>query len=284
MIRMSSVWDRATEFVGDNLRPILPFALVVMVAAAVQDIANQQLLTAAPLARLGGSGVLLIVSLVATVMRLAILALAIDDRRSPGEAFALVAGRLLAVLGLFALIGIVLTLAVLPVAAMLIAGGVTIQQLAQFDAQTIAQTMAAFPPGLALAIVGYALALGVAACWLGARLALLMPVVLAERQSVGAFARSFALTSGYALRILGVLILIGIVGFVGGLAAKTVFGSVLALALGRDGPLGVASILTALIVAAVMALVAVIGEAFTGKLYLAARAAEAEANAEAAGA
>lgn len=270
MFSMSSVWDRATEFVGDNLSAILPFALVIIATATVQEITNQAVEGTAPMAMLAASCVLIIVSLFSVVARLAVIALAVDDNRSAGEAAALAIGRLFAVLLLIVLLFAILGLLTVPMIVALIAGGVDPQQLRSLNADTIA----ALPMSVTLFELIYSLVLCVVLLWIGARLALLFPVMLVERRLFGALGRSFRLTRGYALRILGVLLLIGIVGGVAAMAARTVFGSVLRLALGGETAFSIASVITAIVVAAVATVFTVIGDAFTGKLYAAARAAE----------
>ncbi len=270
MFSMSSVWDRATEFVGDNLSAILPFALVIIATATVQEITNQAVEGTAPTAMLAASCVLIVVSLFSVVARLAVIALAVDDNRSVGEAAALAIGRLFAVLLLIVLLFAILGLLTVPMIVALVAGGVDPQQLRSLNADAIA----ALPMGVTLFELVYSLVLGVVLLWIGARLALLLPVMLVERRLFGALGRSFRLTRGYALRILGVLLLIGIVGGVAAMAARTVFGSVLRLALGGETAFSIASVITAIVVAAVATVFTVIGDAFTGKLYAAARAAE----------
>ncbi len=72
-------------------------------------------------------------------------------------------------------------------------------------------------------------------------------------------------------KIIGMLILYGIVAGVAILATRTVFGSVLRLVLGGDGLVTTASVLTALIGAVVQTVFVVLAAAFTAKLYLAVR-------------
>lgn len=272
MISMSTVWDRATEFVGDNLGSLLPFALVIAGTVAAQDIAGQlgKAAVGAPAATLAASGIAFVISLVALFARFAITALAIDDRRSSSDAAALAAGRYLPALGVFLLLLVCVFALVLPMIIVLAANGVPVTQLRNIDPQA----MKALPGWAVAFVLLYSLALVVVVLWLAARLALVIPVVLIEGKTLGAFRRSFGLTRGLALRILGVLVLIAIVGGVAVVAARAVFGTVFRLTLGDGGPLTPGPLITALLVALVSTVFTLIGDAFTGKLYVAARAAE----------
>lgn len=272
MVRMSTVWDRTTEFVADNLGAIFPFALVIAAIAAVQDIANAASADASPETILAVSLIGFVLSLAPLAARLAVIVLAVDGARRGGEAVVLVLGRLLAVIGIIAIIGLVFVLLMVPLLVMLVAGGIDLTQMQHLDAAAVQAIPTSVQGGIAL----YVLAIAAGLLWLGARLAVIFPVVLFERVLEGSFARSFDLTRGLALRIIGVLIMISVVGGVATTATRMVFGSVLRLVLGDGGATGVASILTAIVAAAVVTLFTVISDTFAGKLYVAARAAEAD--------
>jgi hypothetical protein len=105
--------------------------------------------------------------------------------------------------------------------------------------------------------------------WLIARLSTVSSVVVAERRGLGAFGRSWALTRGYALRIVGAGLLLVIVGNVAVLAAQTVFGSIFRIVLGNEGVMNAATVLTALFVAIVSAAFTTVLTTFFAKLYVA---------------
>ncbi|MDB5707150.1 MAG: hypothetical protein JWN66_4266, partial [Sphingomonas bacterium] len=132
-------------------------------------------------------------------------------------------------------------------------------------------TNAAMPNGVGGFIALYSLFVLGVLLWLGARLSLLSPVILREGRWVGALGRSFKLTRPIVLKIIGVMILYGIVWGVSVLAAKTVFGFVFGLIAGGDGPVTVGSVLTSICVAFVLTMFSVLAAAFVGKLYLAVR-------------
>lgn len=269
MVRMSSVWDRATEFVGDNLSTLLPFALLILIATAVQDLIGQAISPVMPAMMLAGYGITILIVLIALFARLAVVALALDDRRTGGAAAAIAAGRLLAMVGVLILLGIVFVVLVAPLAIVPVASGLRPEM---FQLLGTAALQMLSPGALAFMSI-YGLFLLLLLFWAMARLALIPPVLVAEGVAFGSIARSFALTRGMTLRILGVLILLGIVGSVAVLAARTVFGSVLRLALGGTGPASVTGIVTAIVAAAIATLFGLLRDAFISKLYLAATAA-----------
>ena len=90
----------------------------------------------------------------------------------------------------------------------------------------------------------------VAGLWISATLVPLFAVVVNERRGIGALRRCYVLTRGAALRLIGVLILYGIVVVVVMAAATSVIGVVARLILG-----GEAAATVALIVALVSTLV-----------------------------
>jgi hypothetical protein len=101
------------------------------------------------------------------------------------------------------------------------------------------------------------------------RLAPLSGLILSERRGAGAIPRAFRLTRGLTWKLVGVVILYAIVSIVAQWAAQGVFGSVLALIAGGEGPVTLAGVLTGAIVAAVQTAFTVLAAAFTAKLYLA---------------
>ncbi|OYY89324.1 MAG: hypothetical protein B7Y45_12600 [Sphingomonas sp. 28-66-16] len=275
---MGTVWDRATEFLSDNVAVIAPLALfAIFLPTSVQS-------NIAPIVENGNAasmiglrivGVLL--SIVSLFGQLAIIALAIDPDRTTGVATRLARARLVPVVVAALLVLIAMLMLAVPVVAMLAASGVDLAALAEASASGQAPVMPPMSATTAWGIAGYGLVAAGLLLWGSARLSLLYPVILEERGSLRAFRRSFALTRGLAWPIIGVLLLYVVVSTVAALAAKTVFGSVLVLVAGRGGPLGVANVLTAIIVAAVSAGFSVLGAAFTAKLYVATRAVAGEA-------
>lgn len=277
MATMGTVWDRATEFLSDNLATVMPVALfAIFLPVSVQGNLAPMMAGASPTVTIGLQAVNLFLSVVSMIGQLGIIALALDPARSSGDAFGVALGRLPAAL-LVALVELLLLgLLFAPVIVALVIAGVDLQTIAatgKFDPTTL-------NPGIAAFIGIYSLLCLVVLIWVIARLILAMPVVVGERRALGAIGRSFALTRGVAMKIIGVAILYYVVSTVAVLAAKTVFGSILALIAGGEGALNIGSVLTSIIVAMVATAFAALSAAFTAKLYVAAsRGAEGVADA-----
>lgn len=265
MISMGTVWDRTTECLSDNLATILPIALAaIFVPACVSGSLAELNRGAAPGVAAGLGFASLLLAIVTFWGQLAITALALDPSLGRGAVSAatrrLPAGLLVMILLLLAAL-----LLAIPAGVILAVNGV--------DFTTAAPgAMPAVPPAAALWMVLYVLVLLPVMLWLAARLAVVLPALVGERLAVGAIPRSWRLTGGSALKIVGVLILYAVVATVASLAATTAFGAVITLIAGRgeDG-LSLATVLTAIVGGAVSTAFTVLGAAFTAKLFLALR-------------
>jgi hypothetical protein len=194
---------------------------------------------------------------------LAIVALAIQPR-SVRAALGQAGLRLPVVVGFAILLSLVSLLLAVPAVVILSAYG--------FDFLAAAEGGTLEPEVAATAwIILYMLVLLPVLLWIGARLSLVLPVVVAERRGLRAISRSFTLTRGLAAKIIGMLLLYGIVSLVLTAAVRFGTGTIFAIAFGSDDGLGAASVLTLMLTAAVETVMAVLLWAFTGKLYLAAR-------------
>lgn len=264
MVSMGTVWDRATEFLSDNLAAIFPLALcaIFIPSAISQSIAPLGALstTAALSVQLGS----ICLSLVSLWGKVAITALALDAAAGRGNAIAAANRRSLSIIGIILVIGVAVIALMLPVAIALAAAGVDFQA-------GMTGGKPAVPAGVVGFLLLYMLLFCCALIWFSARLALVMPTMIMERRGLGVFARSFKLTRPIQWKILGVLILYFIVSIVSFLAAKLVFGSVLGLIAGGDRPVTVATVLTSILVSVVLTGFSVLATAFTAKLYLAVR-------------
>lgn len=265
MVKMGDVWDRTVEFLGDNLGAITPVALLAFFLpfsiqsnfAALGDEGQLPQMTQVALgvAQLAFAVVMLWGQLVITVM-------ALDIAGGAGPA-RIASARLLPVLGASLILFAALLVLFLPVPVLAYLGGVDVAALQQGRIE-------AANPSILTAIALYMLVLTPVLLWLGARFALVQPAVAREGRPLGAIARSWQLTRGYALRIVGVLILYYLVSSVAYGAARLVFGSIFALVAGAgDGGLSVAGVLTSIACGAVQTASAVVLPAFAGKLYLA---------------
>jgi hypothetical protein len=258
---MGTVWDRTAEFLTDNLTAIVPIALLAFFVpfsiqgnfAQVNDSANTQLST-----------VLALVSLAFSVLAmwgsLALAAMALDlaDGKTAGR---LAGKRLIPALVVAIVTGLGAAALVAPAALILWLNGIDILTLFRGEPIDLPAAVG-WPLGL------YMILLVPALLWLCARLALSSAVVVAEKRMLGAIRRSFELTRGIALRIVGVLLLYVLVSSVAALATRTVFGSIFQLIAGpADGGISLSQVLTSVMVAAVQTGFTMIAPVFTAKLY-----------------
>ena len=273
MVSMSSVWDRTAEFLSDNLRAVFTIAAVSMfVPTAVSAIVQQAAVGAGPGVKLIAAVLAVVLALVTMVGQLAIAMLAIDPLRDPRGTLGAAGRRLPALIGVSLALGAALIVAFLPLVILLGLDG--------FD--PTAMEGGAMPPlsGASIAAIVLYLLVGLPVlCWLGARLAVVTPIVAVERRGLGAIAHGYRMTRGHAGRIFGILLLIVVVGGVVALAVKLVVGTVLRLAIGGGSGFDWALALTAVAAAIVSTALSVTLTAFVAKLYVALAArSEAAAN------
>jgi hypothetical protein len=263
MVKMGTVWDRTAEFLSDNLGAVLPVALLAFFVPASISSNLEAVIAGAsiPLA-LGLRLVELLLAIVSIWGSLAIVAMALDGGEEASPA-AIARRRLPAALAVSVVLGLAAGALVLPIPLFLYATGHDLMAIAQ-GRQIEISRFAAWTVAI------YSLVLLLAMLWLGARLFVINPAIVRERLVFGAVARSWSLTRGSAVRIVGVMILFAVVGAVARLAAGTVFGSIFALVAGNDAEgISLAGVLTSIVTAAVQTAFMVLFPAFEAKLYLA---------------
>lgn len=263
MVKMGTVWDRAAEFLTDNLPAILPSALFAFfvplsITGSLEPVlyAPEQALTYV----LWG----IVFGLTALVNwgSLVLVAMAMErDGEGKRDAGALAARRLVPALLVQIAIFALLTALFAPVALTLTAG------------ERAGGTWS-IPVVVAWPLMIYLVCAIIAAIWILARLVMVYPVIVAEGRWFGAIWRSFVLTRGNALRIVGVILLYVLVSIVGMLATKTVFGSIFTLIAGPGDGMSLSSVLTSVMTAVVGTGFSVIVPVFAAKLYLALDAAQ----------
>lgn len=267
MATMSTVWDRAAEFLGDNLAAVTPLALLTLFVPL--SLLGNLVPLVGSIGTVGDIAlgfVLLALSIVTVWGGLAITALALDPVAGREPAIAVANRRLLPVLGVGLVVLAVVAVLALPFGIALGFSGLDMTGMAPGRPSTTAPNIAAI-----LFVVLYVPVFALLLLWLAARLALVNPVMAMERRGLGVFARSFVLTARIQWKLIGVLLLYFVVSQVAALAAQSVFGVVFGLLIGGDGPVNVASVLTSIIVAAVSTLFSLFAIAFLARLYLAAR-------------
>lgn len=266
-VRIGTVWDRTVDVLQGRAGMLFVLALGFMFVPTV--IGNGIALFAGTgMGARAASGIVNIAaSLLLLAGLLAVTAAASDPRVDQRDAAATGLVRLGPAVGLILLVAAAAAVVMVPIAYLVFASGAT------YNAATgrIDVTRAA---GGGIALAGLlSLLVFLAGLWLSAKLVPLFAVIVNERLGLGAFRRSFALTRGATLRLIGVLILYGVVLLVVMTAATTVIGLIARLLLGADAPAGVAFVV-AVVSAAVTAVASVVQAVFYAQYYVAARDAE----------
>lgn len=264
MVKMGAVWDSTTDVLAGRGAMIVRIALVTFFLPGVIQDAVPLVFGAGAVATVA-NGVLGIVLIVATLFgTLALTAAASDPSTDEPAAYRIGAAALLATIGTVLLIGIVFAILLVPGLLLLISSGY------DYRAAAAGLPQSAVSPQALGGFAIYLLVFALFAIWAGARLVLLYAVIVNERRGVGAIRRSFELTRGLTLRIIGVVILYAIVTLIAVVAAQSVVGLVARLALGPDHPLLV-TFLAAIAVAVVTTASAVLQPIFAARLYAAVR-------------
>lgn len=263
MVRVGVVWDRTVAFLGDRIGTLLPIALATLVLPGALSSVLQPIRATAGNGASGAIGLVVLASgLVSLWGQLAVTALVLDQAGG-GAALRHGGRRLPAMLGIALVLLIAVLLATAPLSWLaMVASG------ARMDMEGVRMAMSGGRRGtLALLAIIYA----VLGLWIGARLSVLMPVVVEERLGLRAIPRAYALTRGLGLKLVGVILLYGAVLSIVSYAAQTVFGSVMLLVAGGEGTVTVASVVTALLVSCVTAAFSVLACVFLALLYRAVR-------------
>jgi hypothetical protein len=261
VVRIGDVWDRTMDVLGTRAAAFAPVALLAFwlpgVAEAAIGAFGGKTPAAAMLAALVGLAALVI----QTWGQLAIVALAGEPVPPRAEASAVATRRLPRALLVLLVYFAAAVVAVLPIVVVLAASG--------FDWAGAAAGRSVKPPAVAVAVsLLYTLALLPVALWLIARLVLVMPVIVAEGRGFGAFGRSFRLTRGLALKLIGFLILVAIVWGVAGSAVHFILFLPLRLVTGPGGT-AAATFVAGIGTAALSAVATTALSVFTARLYLA---------------
>lgn len=263
MVSMGNVWDRTAEFLSDNLGTILPVALLAIFVPSVVSSNLSELQQGAPPALSVGLGAAsLVLALITFWGQLAITALAIDPAQGR-DATRVATRRYLPALLVMVILLVALFLTVIPLAIILAVGGMDFTGVQP-------GSMPEVPESVGMWVAIYLLILLPVTLWLFARLAVVLPVIVGEQLMIGAIPRSWRLTRGLALKIVGVLILYIIVSLVATLAATTAFGAIMTLIAGRgDDGLSLATVLTTIVGGVVSTGFTVLAAAFVAKLFVA---------------
>lgn len=267
-VTMGAVWDRTSEVLSGRFGALAGIAfLTLFLPLTILLVWTTSVAARVPGAAAGAISilVLLLVVVAAALGALAMIALASDPATTRAEAWALARARLLPLLAVVGILVVVAIVLLLPIIGVLTAAHVDMARLA---AGASAGAAPAMSRGVVTFLALYYLAFLILMIWASARLSVLNAVVLHERLGLGAIRRSIALTRGLTWRLIGVLFLYVIVLFVVRLAAQSVVGVVLRLALGPAN-IPTVGIVVALVGAAVTTVFSIIAVAFSAQLYVA---------------
>lgn len=264
MVRIGTVWDRTVEVIGGRTAVLAAIAaLTLFLPTMIRDavaLAVAEGTAAKPLV-----GALSLLVAIATLWGVLALTVVSSDPATDRDAGLRIGAAALP----SALVVVIVLLAGF---ALLFVPGFILLARSGFDFAAAARDQAQpqLSPGAMGAFALYALVYCMVLIWAAARLAVLYPVVVNERRGLRSIARSFELTRGLVWKIVGVLILYGVVFFVALAAATSVSGLIFRIALGADKAVLVA-FLAGVVGALVTAIFAVLQTVFTAQLYIAAR-------------
>ncbi len=258
MISMNQIWDGSIAFIRKEAALLVPLALATLyLGDVVTTLAQGGATPAKP--NLLATIAMLAGTIWSIVGQLSIVSLVLKPGQSVGESLAHGAARLGKVLLVAVMLGVVVALALTPIAVVAVANGAN---------PAVPETLQKLPSWLGLimlAVVGGLI-------WLGIRLSLMNALIVDRNPGVlDALRRGFKLTQGIAARLSLVIILYALVLLVLGSAVKFVAGSLFSLigtALGSDFA---GAVMTALVGAIVNASLALIATVFLATLYRAVR-------------
>lgn len=265
MVRMGSVWDRTTEVLRGRAAILGSIAAVAIFLPAVINTAVAMTVTA------GSVGVALIAMAIAFGVllanlwgQLAMLAVSTDPATTRADAMRQASARVLPALGVLLGLAVIFGVGFFVLQLLLQAAGMQAPGRAM-PMPTMEAMQAAMRDRTGLALLAF---LVVALC-LTARLLLLNAVILNERRGIGAIARSWRLTRGMTMRLVGLMLLFVVILLIPTLAAQSVVGLIFRLVLGEGGIAG-ATFAASIAGAAVTTVFTVVAAAFTAQLYVAA--------------
>lgn len=268
-VSMATVWDRTSEVLAGRQGILATIALATLWLPAViqQGIAAALIGDASAPAPGGAGGAIRLMSLVVTIValwgKLAVVAVASDPANGTSDAYRLALRRLPLLLGLALLIGVGFAVLAIPLA---IVAAPYASSMMAYGSTAMTAPMGFIPAGQRAFFALYLLALMVALSWVVVRLLALNPVVLNEREGLASYRRSFQVTHGHFWRLLGVILLFGVIIAVAGFATQAVVGVAARLLLG-PAHLALAAVVTTLFTAAVGAAGNVVALVFVTQFY-----------------
>lgn len=266
MIRIGTIWDRTVDVLQGRGGILTTIAFLTLFLPAVASGAFRSFTDPGSAAMAAGLPIGLAVLVLMLLGMLAITAVASDPAVDRPHAFGIATRRLPATLGILLLLAVAGTLLVAPAGIALVMAGATFTPAGAMNVDRAA------PGPLMLAGLLF-FVFFLVALWLSVKLVPLFGVIVNERLGIRAVPRSFRLTRGSTLKLIGVLILYVVVCLVVASAANAVTGVVARLLLGAEADATVA-FLVAIVSAALTALATVVQTVFYAQFYVAAVARE----------
>ncbi len=254
MTTMTAIWDESVAFIKRESALLVPLLLATFVVgdAGMTLINGTMSASGGQLGAASGVGAMLALLLTMTG-QLAVTVMVLRDRVSVGEAIRLGLTRLPKLLIIGLMFVSVALLALLPVVIILVGAG--------YDLTAARPNLPLWSSVVFLAFAGVAI-------WLGVRLSTLTALIVdRDPPLVQGIKNSFAMTSGYGWRILGVFILYGLVALVLGGVARFVFGGAFVLLGGAIGMPGLGMVLAAIASGVVGGALAMMASIFMAHLY-----------------
>jgi hypothetical protein len=263
-IKMGTVWDRTLDVIRGRMAILAGIALATVYVPGLLGPAYAAV-TGQPADAGAVQGVIGIISAVLTMIGvLAMTAVATDPAVDGAQGVRLGAARLGPALANLIVLVIAFGVLFLPSIVALFTAGATVGVAGKVD-------VTGASGGLLMVSALLMIVALIVLLWFSARLVPLFAVIVNERRGLGAIPRSFALARGSALRLLGVIILFGIVLLVVMAAVGSVSGVIARLLLGGEAE-AMVTLVVSLFVTLVTAAGTVVQTVFYAQFYAAALA------------
>ncbi len=226
---MGNVWDRTGEVLNGRGGMLAGIAILTLFVPGAIN-AAYKIFTPASSASVAVGMLLTLAATVAALWgQLAIIGAASDPATTRAAANRQASARLVPAVLVALVLGVAFSIAFMPAILLLVVAGFDFASA--FGGGTPAPPIA---PGAGLLAALYMIVVLIAALFLFSRLLPLYAVVLHERLSIGAIARTWRLTRKHTWRLVGVILLFLIVLMIATWAAQSVIGLVARLVLGGN--------------------------------------------------
>ena len=258
-LSISKAWEETSAFFRKEVRLVMPVALAMFtVPATLFGWYNP---SGDPNQATGGLGwpLTLIILILAISGQMTIAGLSIGWSGSVGAALAQSMRRVWSVLGAVLILFFPLTVVMILVIAMMVGrAGMT-------DPSQISPEALAAIPGLSLVVLVFTLIF----LFLATRMFLVSAIGMVETTNpIRIITRSWRLTAGHFLRLVGTLLLILIASFVASVAVTAVIGSLMTLAAGEPQPYNLSALIVSLADGIVGAGISAVSAALVGRIYV----------------